>query len=84
MISRSEERPTEDLNLEWKRSCSILMMYSWLCGMLKIKLCREMQKNSLGSEWGEQLSDDILLAQLGLYVVKREIAQAREADLSKY
>lgn len=43
-----------------------------------------MQKNSLGSEWGEQLSDDILLAQLGLYVVKREIAQAREADLPKY
>ena len=38
MISRSEERPTEDLNLEWKRSCSILMMYSWLYGMLRIKL----------------------------------------------
>lgn len=30
MMSRSEERPTEDLNLEWKSLCSISMMRSWL------------------------------------------------------
>ena len=85
MISRSEERSIKGLKSDWKSSCCISMMGSWLRGKVNLDASYHKTRNNLlCSEQRKQLIDDVLFVQLGPDVIEGEIAEGLEVNLPRY